>query len=315
LNKFLIKKFVGSNPDQSSLRIRRRCGVLSGVVGIIINLLLFAGKLAVGVFTFSIAATADAFNNLSDAGSSIVTLICFRMAGIPADKEHPFGHGRIEYVSGLIVSIAIIITGIGFIKSSIEKIFSPETVVLDAVSATILIASVIIKVWLNFFNRRLSNIIHSPAIEAVANDSISDAVATTTVILGIFITQFFGWYLDPYAGLIVSGFIILTGSKTFKDSLEPLLGKAPDPEFVEKINNFVLSYPEVSEINDIIVHNYGPGNNSVTLRVHIETKDISDVKIINEIIADIEKNLAKKFKCSAIVRFEPVGDKTENKKD
>jgi cation diffusion facilitator family transporter len=306
MNKFLIEKFVGKTPDPSDVRTRKRCGILSGVIGIIINLLMFAGKLAVGIFTSSIAATADAFNNLSDAGSSIVTLVCFKMAGNPADKEHPFGHGRIEYVSGMIVSIAIIITGLGFIKSSVEKIFAPETIVLDTFSFVILVVSVLIKIWLNFFNRRLNKIISSTALEATANDSISDALATSTVIVGIFITRFYGIYLDPYAGLIVSLFIILTGGKTFRESIGPLLGKAPDPDFVQKIRDFIMTYPEISEITNVAVHNYGPGNDVVTLQVNMEITKDTNIHDINEIIVDIEKNLTRKFGCKAVVKFEPV---------
>ncbi|MDR1240427.1 MAG: cation diffusion facilitator family transporter [Oscillospiraceae bacterium] len=314
MNKFLIERFVAKELDPANVRIRRRCGMLSGVIGIIMNLLMFSGKLTVGIFTSSIAATADAFNNLSDAGSSIVTMVCFKMAGNPADEEHPFGHGRIEYVSGLIVSVAIIITGLGFIKTSVEKIFTPENIELDIISIIILSASVLIKIWLNFFNRRLSNAIKSAALEATANDSVSDAAATLTVIAGIFFTRFFGLYLDPYAGLVVSIFIIITGSKTLKESIASLMGKAPDSKLIKEITDFVLSYPEVTGVSDLKVHNYGPGNSAVTLHAHIDTS-VVNIHTVHEVIEDIEKKLSKRFSCNAVVRFEPSNQNIELKQE
>ncbi|MDR2074037.1 MAG: cation diffusion facilitator family transporter [Oscillospiraceae bacterium] len=305
MNRFLIEKFVGKNLEPENLEVRRKCGVLSGIIGVFCNLMMFAGKVTVGVLSSSIAATADAFNNLSDAGSSIITLVCFRMASNPADKEHPFGHGRIEYVSGLIVSIAIILTGLSFIKSSVEKIFNPEDVGADLFSFCILGISVAVKLWLGFFNKKLSRIIDSTAMKATANDSFMDSISTITVIVGMLITRFFGIYLDPYAGLVVSVFIILTGTKTLKESLAPLLGQAPNLELVKKINNFVLAYPEVAGISDLMVHNYGPGWSVISLRIQIIANDI-DIFGISEIIDDIEKSLAKKLNCCAVIRIEPV---------
>ncbi|GMB10635.1 MAG: cation diffusion facilitator transporter [Candidatus Improbicoccus devescovinae] len=305
LNDFLIHKFIGKNIDATDNKIRKKSGILSGVFGIILNLLLFSSKLMIGIFSFSIATMADAFNNLSDAGSSIITFICFKTASTPPDKEHPFGHGRIEYVSGLIVSIAIILTGLSFIKTSIERIFKPEEIVIDILSILILSISIIIKLWMGFFNHKISKLINSSAIQATANDSFMDSIATSTVILGIVTTKLTGFYLDPYAGLIVSVFIVLTGTKTLKESLDILLGKAPEPELIEKINNCIKDYPEILEITNLMVHNYGPGWSVITFKAKVLIIN-NDIYAANEIIENLEQKLETKLRCQAVIRLQPV---------
>jgi len=301
LNDFLFKKLIGKKYNKKDLNIRKRCGIISGVTGIILNLLLFFSKLIVAILSSSIATMADAFNNLSDAGSSIVTLICFRMAANPADKEHPFGHGRIEYISSLVVSIAIIITGLGFTKSSIEKIFNPENLEFDVVSLIILGLSVLLKVWMWTFNLKISKNIDSVAIKATASDSLADAAATLTVIFGFVVSHFTDLYLDPFAGLLVSFFVIFTGVKTLKESLSPLLGKAPDEILTREIKKFVLSYKEVSAIDELSVHNYGPNKSAVSLKIKTFSK--LSTREVNKIVDMIEKDLEKKFGCSAIIRI------------
>ena len=300
MNKFLINKLIGEKSDISDQKIRKKLGIISGVVGIILNLLLFIAKLIVGILSSSIAATADAFNNLSDAGSSIITLLCFKISSSPADKDHPFGHGRIEYVSSLIVSVAIIITGLGFVKSSIEKIFNPENLEFDMISLIILASSVLLKLWMWRFNSLISKKIKSLTIQATANDSLSDATATLTVLIGFSISYFTKMYVDPYAGLIVSAFIILTGSKTLRESLGLLMGKAPDKEFINEIKQFVLSNKKIKEIEELSVHNYGPHRSAVYMKV-ILYPNVDSTKI-NEIIDKLEDQLENKFGCSAIVR-------------
>ena len=230
--KFLINKYA-EGADLKSPELRKRFGILSGTVGIIANLLLSVGKFFAGIMTGSIAISADAFNNLSDAISSIVTLICFRTSDSPADREHPFGHGRIEYISGLIVSIAIIFMGIEFIKTSIEKIFNPEPVVASRVPIVILVVSLIIKLWMGYFNNKIGNAINSTAIKAAAFDSVSDSIVTITILVGMAVTYFTGFYVDAYSGILVACFVILTGLKMIKESTGPLLGQAPDPELVK----------------------------------------------------------------------------------
>ena len=226
LSKFLINRFA-KNTDIKSPEARKKFGILSGTVGIICNLILSVGKFIAGILTGSIAISADAFNNLSDAISSIVTLICFRTSDSPADREHPFGHGRIEYISGLIVSIAIIFMGVEFIKSSIEKIFNPEPVSTSTVAVIILITSLIVKLWMSYFNNKIGNMIESTAIKAAAFDSISDSIVTVTILVGMAITYFTGLYVDAYSGIIVACFVILTGLKMIKESTGPLLGQTP----------------------------------------------------------------------------------------
>lgn len=300
MNKFLIDKLIGEKSNISDERVRKKLGIISGVVGIILNLLLFIAKLIVGILSSSIAATADAFNNLSDAGSSIITLLCFKISSSPADKEHPFGHGRIEYVSSLIVSVAIIITGLGFVKSSIEKIFNPENLEFDMISLIILASSVLLKLWMWRFNSLISKKIKSLTIQATANDSLSDATATLTVLIGFSISYFTKIYVDPYAGLIVSAFIMLTGSKTLRESLGLLMGKAPDKEFINEIKQFVLSNKKIKEIEELSVHNYGPHRSAVYMKVVLYS-NVDSTKI-NEIIDKLEDQLESKFGCSAIVR-------------
>lgn len=300
VNKFFIDKIIGNRHDVKDPKVRKKIGTLSGFIGIVLNLILFAGKLAVAIFSSSIAAMADAFNNLSDAGSSIITLFCFKIASNPADKDHPFGHGRIEYVSSLIVSIAIIITGLGFVKSSIEKIFNPENLEFDVVSLSILIISVLLKLWMWRFNSIISKKIKSLTIQATANDSLSDAIATSAVLFGFAISYFTKVYIDPYMGLIVSAFIIFTGSRTFRESLGLLMGKAPDKKFVSEIKNFVLSNKNIKEIEEMSVHNYGPHKSAVYMKV-ILTRGV-DSKMINVIIDKLEDDLERKFGCRAIVR-------------
>ena len=300
MNKFFIDKIISKKHDVKDPKLRKKIGTLSGLTGIVLNLILFAGKLTVAIFSSSIAAMADAFNNLSDAGSSIITLFCFKIASNPADKDHPFGHGRIEYVSSLIVSIAIIITGLGFVKSSIEKIFNPENLEFDIISLSILIISVLLKLWMWRFNSIISKKIKSLTIQATANDSLSDAIATSAVLFGFAISYFTKIYIDPYMGLVVSAFIIFTGNRTFRESLGLLMGRAPDKKFINEIKNFVLSNKNIKEIEEMSVHNYGPHRSAVYMKV-ILSKDV-DLKMINGIIDGLEDDLERKFGCRAIVR-------------
>ncbi|MBR2578702.1 MAG: cation transporter [Clostridia bacterium] len=303
LTKLLINRYV-TNSDFKSPEARKQFGVLSGTVGIICNLILSVGKFIAGVMTGSIAISADAFNNLSDAISSIVTLICFRTSDSPADREHPFGHGRIEYISGLIVSIAIIFMGIEFIKSSIEKIFNPEPVVTSTLPVVILAASLVVKLWLSYFNRKIGNMIDSTAIKAAAFDSISDSVVTITILIGMSITYFTGLYVDAYSGIIVACFVILTGLKMIKESTGPLLGQAPDPELVKSINNLVMKCPDILGIHELAVHNYGPGR--LVISMHAEVPANRNIMELHDSIDEVENKLKNKFKCQATIHMDPI---------
>lgn len=278
--------------------------MLGGMVGIAMNLLLFAGKFLAGILTSSIAITADAFNNLSDAGSSILMLIGFKMAGRPSDSNHPFGHGRIEYLAGLAVSMAIMLMGIELIRSSLDKILHPEAMVFQWVSMVILLASIAAKVWMCLFNRKLGKVIDSVAMKTTAMDSLSDAIATSVVVIGIAISAVTDLVLDGYLGILVAGFILYTGYHTAKDSLSPLLGQAPDPALVKDIEKTVLVYSEVVGIHDLIIHNYGPGQIMVSL--HAEVPCDMDVMSAHDVIDLIELELKKKFDCEATIHMDPI---------
>ena len=304
MTKWILRLWVKDVDRMQDQDVRERCGVVSGMVGIVLNLCLFAAKLLAGLLTGSIAIMADAFNNLSDAGSSIITLVGFKMAGRPADPEHPFGHGRIEYVAGFVVSMIVILMGAELLKSSVEKIFAPETVAFSWISLGILVASILVKGWMCLFNRKLGKLIDSTAMQATARDSLSDAVATTTVVIGIGITQWTGWSVDGYTGLIVALFILYTGVKTAKETLSPLLGEKPSPELVEQIKHTVLSHEDIIGIHDLIIHNYGPGRSMISL--HAEVPAGTDVIKMHDTIDMIEYQLRDQFHCDAVIHMDPI---------
>ncbi len=304
MTNYLIKKFVPNYKNVHDSTVRKKFGMLSGIVGIICNLILSAGKFFVGIITSSISVSADAFNNLSDAVSSIITLICFKTSGNPADNKHPFGYGRIEYISGLIVSIAIIFTGIEFTKSSIEKIFDPEPVSFGLIPILILFASLFIKLWLGFFNRKIGNIINSTAMKATAFDSLMDGIITVTILIGMLINYFTGISVDAYTGIIVALFIIFTGISIIKETVNPLLGQSPDPEFIKEINEIVLSHNDIIGMHDLTVHNYGPGKSVISL--HAEMPANKNIMELHETVDSIEKKLKTKFGCSAIIHMDPI---------
>ena len=290
MNFFL--RFCIQSEDIQSPETRRRCGVLSGGVGIALNLLLFLGKLLAGLLTASIAVTADAFNNLSDAASSVVTLIGFRLAGREADEEHPFGHGRIEYLAGLAVSALILLVGVELAKSSLIKIFRPEPVDFSVLSAVILAVSVGVKLWMFWFNRGLSRAIQSAALSATAADSLSDAVATTTLLLGLLAGHFLNLPLDGWLGLAVALFILRAGWGAAKDTIDPLLGRPMDPELAADIDRIVLSHNYILGIHDLVYHDYGPGR--AMMSFHAEVPADGDFLEIHDVIDHIERELKAK---------------------
>ena len=304
LTSFLIKKFVNTSNDIQNPDNRQKFGVLSGIVGIICNLFLSLGKFLAGMMTGSIAISADAFNNLSDAISSIVTLVCFRTSNSPADREHPFGHGRIEYISALIVSIAIIFMGVEFVKSSVEKIFDPDPVTTGILPVAILIVSLMIKLWMGAFNTKIGNMIGSAALKATAFDSISDSIITVAILLGMVITHFTGLYVDPYSGIIVAIFVIITGLKVIKEAINPLLGQAPDPELVKSINRLMMKSPNILGIHELIIHNYGPGK--LVISMHAEVPANKSIMELHDSIEEAENNLKRKFNCQATIHMDPI---------
>ena len=250
MTDWLVQRCIRRPEDGSDPAVRQAYGLLSGGVGIVLNLLLSAGKFVAGVLTGSIAVTADAFNNLSDAGSSVVTLVGFRMAAKRADDDHPFGHGRIEYLSGLAVAVAILVVGLELAKSSLEKVLHHADVAFSWLSVGILCASILVKLWMFFFNRNLSRRIGSAAMMATATDSLSDAAATSAVLLGTLVGHFADLHIDGWVGILVAVFILRAGWGAAKDTLDPLLGQSPDPELVRGIQETVLGRPEIVGMHD-----------------------------------------------------------------
>lgn len=302
--EFLLRHFVKDYQDIHLPQVRQRYGTLSGAVGILLNLLLFAGKFLAGVLTASISVTADAFNNLSDAGSSIVTLVGFRLAGQKADEDHPFGHGRMEYLSGLLVSLVILLVGFELGKSSVEKILHPETISFSWLSVAILAAAICVKLWLFWFNRALSRRIGSAAMAATATDSLSDSVATAVVLLATLVDHFFHVNVDGVAGLLVALFILRAGWGAAKDTLDPLLGKAPDPELVSAVQQDILAHPEIIGIHDMIVHDYGPGRAIMSL--HAEVPADCDIMAAHDTIDSVEQEIKEKYGILTVIHMDPI---------
>ncbi|MBQ9688036.1 cation transporter [bacterium] len=301
---FLIKIFIKDYKNTSRNDVRNRYGILSSVTGIVLNVILFIIKVIASILTSSIGIAADAFNNLSDAGSSIITFIGFRLAGKPADQDHPFGHGRAEYICSMFVSMLILFMGFELAKSSISKILHPQDTSLEAVSIIILVISVIAKTWMYFFNKKVGKTINSNPITATARDSISDVFATLAVLVSLFAENAFNINIDGIVGLLVSIFILYTGIQTIKESLTPLLGTLPDKKLVSDIRNTILSHSEVSGIHDMIIHNYGP--NRYMMSVHAEVPSDADVLKIHDTIDIIEREILFKFNCSAVIHMDPI---------
>lgn len=302
--KLLSNIFIGQNPDTSAPEVRQKFGILSGTVGICFNILLFAGKLVAGLLSNSIAIMADAFNNLSDAGSSIITLIGFKIAGQKPDPEHPFGHGRLEYISGLFVSVIIIYMGIELTRTSINRIMHPEELQFSPVLMIILVVSILIKFYMYFYNRSISRKIKSAAMMATAKDSLSDTISTFVVLGCTLLSHFYGLSLDGWCGIILGMFILYTGYRAAKDTIDPLLGQAPEPEFVKDIEAIVMSYPEVQGIHDLIVHNYGPGR--IMISLHAEVSADGDILVLHDTIDVIEHTLRDKHHCHAVIHMDPI---------
>ena len=302
--EFLARVFIRHRDTLSPSALRQAYGQLCGAVGIGLNLLLFAGKLFAGTISGSIAITADAFNNLSDAGSSLVTLLGFRLAGRKPDPEHPFGHGRMEYISGLAVAGLILLMGVELGKSSLKKILSPEEIVSSPLVLAILAVSVAVKLYMFYYNRSIGRKIKSAAMSATATDSLSDAVSTTAVLIATLVGQFTGLNIDGWVGLLVALFILFSAYKAAKETLSPLLGQTPDPEFVDRIEQIVLSYPEVLNIHDLIVHDYGPGRMMISL--HAEVSADGDLLQLHDVIDNAEHRLKKELGCMAVIHMDPI---------
>lgn len=304
MTSFLIRLFVKNRDNVADPAVRERYAMLSSITGIILNVLLFASKLTLGILTFSVAVIADAFNNMSDASSSVVTLIGFRMSGKHADKKHPMGHGRLEYISAFIVDMLIIVVGFELLTSSVEKIITPQPPEVSDALLIMLGAAILVKLWLFFFYGKIAKKINSAAIRAASFDSISDTVATSLVLASALVARYTDIEIDGWAGIAVAAFILFTGIKAAKETIELLLGSSPDPEFVQKIYDFVKNYPQVIGIHDVMVHDYGPGRLIVSF--HAEVPSDSNFNYAHDIIDCIERDMHDKFGCIVTIHIDPI---------
>lgn len=304
MTDLLISLFIKKKDQIEDAQVRNSYGILGGVVGICCNIFLFAGKFFAGMMTGAISITADAFNNLSDAASSIITLVGFGIAGKPADKDHPFGHGRMEYISGFIVSLAILLMGLELLKSSFEKILHPEDITFRTVSIIILIISILVKFWMAVFNRKIGNKIHSETMKATATDSLNDCISTAAVLGGMFLFRFLGYNFDGWIGVLVACFVLWGGYGALKETLDPLLGEMPDPQLVKNIEEMVLNHKMVIGVHDIMVHDYGPGRRIVSL--HAEVPYTVDIMEAHDMIDHIEMRLMQEYHCEATIHMDPV---------
>ena len=303
MTKLLIKLFI-KDVNINTQKGRELYGRLAGAVGIICNLLLSVMKLIIGTVSNSVSITADATNNISDAGSSIVTLVGFRLSGKPADKDHPYGHARIEYISSLIISFIILLIGFSILKSSVLKIFNPEESLFNIATVIVLVASIFVKLWLSVFNKYLGKQINSKALEATAIDSRNDVLTTAAVLIASTISHFTGFNLDGYMGVIVSIFILISGINLVKETLDPLLGQPPTREMFDTIENKILSYDNVLGVHDLMVHSYGP--NTYFASAHIEMDANIDVLVCHDIMDQIERDFKSELNIHLVVHLDPT---------
>lgn len=302
--KLFARLFIKDYENAEEPKVRQAYGILCGGVGIALNFLLFAGKFLAGAISGSIAITADAFNNLSDAGASVVTLAGFRLAGQKPDPEHPFGHGRMEYISGMVVAMLILLMGFELVKSAFGRIVQPQTLEVSLLILAILAMSILVKGYMALYNFIYGKKLNSAAMKATATDSISDAISTAVVLACTLISHLTGLSLDGYCGLAVGLLVFWAGIRAAKETIDPLLGQAPEPEFVEQIRKTVMEDPDIIGIHDLIVHNYGPGR--VLISLHAEVPSTGDILTLHDKIDLIEHKLRNTLHCSAVIHMDPV---------
>lgn len=301
---FLAKHLIPNHEQTANETVRQAYGTLCGTVGIVLNVLLFVGKYIAGMLAGSVAITADAFNNLTDAGSSLLSLLGLRLAGKKPDPHHPFGHGRLEYISGVAVSILIILVGLELGRDSLNRIRMPAPIDSGWLSMTILAVSILVKLYIFAYNRKIGRIINSPGMDATAIDSISDAVSTLVVLLSMLLAHFFDINVDGWCGILVASFILYAGIKSTAETLSPLLGNPPTPELVDEIETIVLSYDEIVNIHDLVVHDYGPGRRMVTL--HAEVPGDGNIFTLHDAVDSAEMELQEKLGCVATIHMDPI---------
>ena len=309
LTNFFIKTFIKDYKKTKDIIVRKKYGYLSGIVGIASNAMLFLLKIFIGFYLNSIAVMADAFNNLSDVASSIVTIFGFEMSGKPADKEHPFGHGRFEYIAALVVSFMVLLVGFEFVKSSFKRIINPEVIAFDLLTIVLLSISILVKVWLSMFNKTIGKAIKSKVMDATSFDSLSDVIATSVVVMSLLIGKYTKMPMDGYIGFLVSLFIIYNAINLIRETLNPLLGEAPDEELVNGIISKTLSYDKVVGVHDLIVHNYGPGK--IVASICAEIPCSMSITAAHDIIDLIEKEVSEELNIHLVIHIDPID--TEDK--
>ena len=304
MTDILIKKFIKNHKNTADEKVRAAYGKLSGTIGIICNIILFISKIIIGTISGSVSITADAVNNLSDASSSIISLLGFKLAERPADTEHPYGHGRYEYLSAMSVAMLIIIIGVELLKSSVGKIINPSPVNFGPALVITLVFSMLAKLWMMFFNKKTSKMINSKTLAATALDSRNDVISTFAVLCGAIISSITSFELDGIIGLIVALFILISGFNLVKETIDPMLGVAPDPEFVTHIKNKIMSYEGVLGMHDLIVHDYGPCRKFAS--VHVEMAAEGDVLVSHDIIDNIEMDFLQNDSLHMIIHYDPI---------
>ena len=303
MTKLLIKLFVKSN-DVKDLKVRNKYAMLSSITGIIVNILLSIFKFVVGLVSNSMSIISDAVNNITDAGSSVVSMIGFKLSQKEIDKDHPWGHGRMEYVAAFIVDVLIIIVGYQLLQTSIDKIIHPEMPSITNVTIILLVVAILVKLWLFVFYRKIANTIDSAAIKGTAYDSISDSISTLAVLASAIVAKLANISIDGYISILVSIFILFTGCKALKETIDLLLGEKPDEEFVKEIEEFSKQYELVSGIHDTMVHDYGPGRKIISF--HAEVPADCDIMKAHDIIDEMEQDIYKKFNCITTIHMDPI---------
>jgi len=301
---FLARLFIKNREDVKDRKVRKQYGNLSSIAGITVNLILFITKFVVGTLSGSIAIVGDGFNNLSDAGSSVISFISFRMSSKPADKEHPFGHARIEYISSSVVAVIILFIGFELMKTSVGKIFNPEAVAFSIAIVVVLVLSILLKLWLYRFNKKIGVYIGSTLMEATAADSLSDVLATSVVLLSVFIERFANFKADGYMGVIVSVFIIVSGVKILRETVDSIIGSGPSKELTTLIENFIRKYDGVLGIHDLVVHDYGPGHCFASAHVEVDANE--DLLKSHDLIDNIERDISIDHGIHLVVHLDPI---------
>lgn len=304
MTNFIIKMFIKDYENVNDPKVRESYGVTSSIVGLIANILLSVGKIVTGFLFNSISVMADGVNNVSDAASSVITLIGFKISGKPADKDHPFGHARVEYLTGLILGIAVLLVGVELIKSSFDKIMNPSRTTFSLAMVIVLVLSILIKLWLSLFYNKLGSKIASSTIIASSTDSRNDVISTAVVLISLFISRATGFEIDGYVGALVAIFILYSGFEILKDILNPLLGEMPDEDFVKSIEDKILTYDGILNIHDLVVHNYGPNRYFATVHAEVDAKE--DIMKAHDLIDNIERDFARELNINLVIHLDPI---------